>query len=66
MRPEHYTKLNPEPIDVAEAWGLHKDAYLFCVIKYIARYKDKGGKKDLEKALFYLQRRIDIYEQSET
>ena len=34
---------NPyEVIKVCEAWGLDKDAYLFNVVKYVAR----AGKKD--------------------
>lgn len=30
-------------------------------IKYIARHKDKGGKGDLEKAIHYLQKAIEVY-----
>lgn len=30
-------------------------------IKYIARHKDKGGKEDLEKAIHYLQKAIEVY-----
>jgi hypothetical protein len=60
--PAHYGGDNPyEVIKVAEAWGLDKDAYLFNVLKYVAR----AGKKvdnpilqDLKKGLFYYQRRI--------
>lgn len=61
--PDHYGgKDNPyEVIKVCEAWGLDKDAYLFNVAKYIAR----AGKKDpateledLNKAKFYLERKI--------
>lgn len=50
-----------EVIKVCEAWELHNDAYLFNVVKYVAR----AGKKDvdreiedLEKAAFYLERKI--------
>lgn len=45
-----------EAIKVIEAWGLG-----FCdgnAVKYIRRWKDKGGLQDLEKALWYLQRFI--------
>lgn len=60
--PEHYGgKENPyEAIKVIEAWQLG-----FCLgntVKYISRAGKKGtGKElqDLEKALWYLQRRID-------
>jgi hypothetical protein len=67
--PTHYGGAeNPyEVIKVCEAWDLDKDAYLFNVIKYVARsgkkYKEKEL-EDLEKALFYLTRRIDTYKQS--
>lgn len=61
--PSHYGgKGNPyEVIKVCEAWGLDNDAYLFNVVKYIARAGKKGESKELEdlnKALFYLERRI--------
>lgn len=61
--PAHYGGAeNPyEVIKVCEAWGLDKDAYLFNVVKYVAR----AGKKDvspevedLKKAAFYLNRKI--------
>ena len=51
-----------EVIKVCEAWGLDKDAYLFNVVKYVARAGKKDAAKELEdlkKAVFYLQRKID-------
>lgn len=64
IRPKHYGgKDNPyEVFKVVEAWGLDKDAYLFNVVKYVARAgkKDKDKElEDLEKALVYLKRKID-------
>jgi len=64
LRPQHYGgKDNPhEVFKVLEAWELDKDFYLGNVIKYVARAgkKDPAKKKeDLQKALVYLQRRID-------
>jgi hypothetical protein len=61
--PDHYGgKDNPyEVVKVAEAWGLDKDAYLFNVIKYIGRSGKKDDNptiQDLEKAVWYLNRRI--------
>ena len=60
--PQHYGGAdNPyEAIKVIEAWGLDKDFLLGNVVKYIAR----AGKKDdlvqeLEKAKWYLERRIN-------
>jgi hypothetical protein len=46
---------------VCEAWGLDKDAYLFNVVKYVARAGKKISDKelqDLKKALWYLDRKI--------
>ena len=63
-RPDHYGgKNNPyEVFNVLEAWGIDKDFYLGNVIKYVARAGKKNKskeKEDLQKALVYLQRRID-------
>ena len=57
---------NPyEVIKVAEAWGFDGDAYLFNVLKYIAR-PDKGSYlQDLRKAKFYLDRKIRRLEAQE-
>lgn len=65
--PSHYGgEDNPyEVIKVAEAWGLDKDAYLFNVVKYVARAGKKDSSKELEdlkKAAFYLDRRIKLLE----
>ena len=65
--PEHYGgKENPyEVIKVCEAWDLDKDAYLFNVVKYVARAGKKDSSKeveDLKKAAFYLKRKIENLE----
>ena len=62
--PEHYGgKENIyEVVKVCEAWGLDKDAYIFNVVKYVARAGKKDTDKelqDLEKAKWYLERRIE-------
>lgn len=62
--PQHYGGENSpyEVIKVCEAWGLDKDAYLFNVVKYVARAGKKDPAKELEdlkKAAFYLDRRIN-------
>lgn len=59
--PRHYTEGRKyEPIDVAEDWGLDKDAYLFNALKYISRAGRKGdATEDLKKARYYLDRRIN-------
>ena len=64
LRPNHYGgKDNQyEVFKVLEAWELDKDFYLGNVIKYVARAGKKNKskeKEDLQKALVYLQRRID-------
>lgn len=61
--PSYYGgKDNPyEVIKVCEAWDLHKDAYIFNVVKYVSRSGKKDAQKeieDLEKAEFYLRRKI--------
>ena len=63
-RPEYYggKDSNYEVFKVLEAWGLDKDFYLGNVVKYVARAGKKNKskeKEDLQKALVYLQRRID-------
>jgi len=61
--PNHYggAENNYEVIKVCEAWGLDYDAYLFNVVKYVARAGKKDQTKELEdlkKAAFYLDRKI--------
>jgi hypothetical protein len=31
-----------------------------CVIKYVSRYKEKGGIQDLQKAAHYLQKLMEV------
>ena len=63
--PQHYKfgDLNQyEVVKVCEAWGLDMDAYLFNVVKYVARAGKKDIDKeiqDLEKAAWYLNRKIE-------
>ena len=58
--PEHYTAdRQHEPLDVVEDWCL--DFHLGNVVKYIARAGRKDSMvQDLEKAMFYLTRKINI------
>ena len=56
--PKHYNTCKIQPIDVIEDWGL--DFRLANAVKYIQRHEHKGNaKKDLEKAIWYIQRYID-------
>ena len=54
-----------EVVNVCEAWGLDKDAYIFNVVKYVARAGKKETDKelqDLKKAKWYLERKIENLE----
>lgn len=57
----HYQKAI-QPWDAMEAWMTHDE---FCgylrgnVIKYVARYREKGGVEDLKKAKHYLVKLIE-------
>ena len=60
---DHYKKLSPQPIDLLKSWLSHDEYAGFLrgnVIKYLARYKEKGGVQDLEKAQQYLEWLIDL------
>jgi hypothetical protein len=61
--PNHYGGVENvyEVIKVCESWELDKDAYLFNIVKYVARAGKKDPAKELEdlkKAAFYLDRKI--------
>lgn len=54
---EHYAKAGLEPITVLEEWNL--DFHLGTALCYIVRSPFKGNAKlDLEKAIWYLRRRL--------
>jgi len=54
----HYKKLNPEPWNVITAWNL---GYLDgTALKYIARWRDKGGLDDIRKAIHFLEKFIEV------
>lgn len=59
--PSHYNVGGIEVIDAIEAWKL--DFHLGSAVKYIARagHKDPAKmREDIEKAIWYLQRYIDV------
>jgi len=58
--PPHYARLDPEPIDVIEAWKL--PYHLGNVLKYMARWDAKDGLQDLKKARWYLDRFVEKVE----
>jgi hypothetical protein len=57
--PPHYNQSSIEVIDAIEAWEL--DFHDGNVVKYLVRAKHKGHElEDLQKALWYLQRKINL------
>lgn len=57
---EHYKRLEPQPWDVIVLWGLgFLDGN---VVKYVARFRSKGGVEDLKKARHYLDKLIELEE----
>jgi len=59
----HYTSKRVQPWTAMEAWMSEEafKGYIWGnVIKYIARWEDKGGVEDLKKCRHYLDKLIDI------
>ena len=55
---EHYRNKAIQPWDYIVSNNL---GYLEgCVVKYVSRYKEKGGMQDLEKAAHYLQKLMEV------
>lgn len=58
----HYASKRVQPWDAMECW-MSRDEFLGYlrgnVIKYVARYKEKGGVEDLRKAKHYLTKLIE-------
>ncbi len=50
---DHYRKLVIQPVELIR--DINANYFQGNVIKYITRYKDKNGVKDLEKAKYYLE-----------
>ncbi len=58
-RPAHYTFGTIEPLDALEDWDL--DWHEGSALLYVVRAKHKGQQlQDLQKAVFVLQRKIDL------
>lgn len=64
--PAHYGGDVPhETVKCLEAWGLESDALLWNAVKYISRATKKWSTlEDLQKARWYLNRRIEQLEPS--
>ena len=62
IRPSHYESSNPDvpPIQMWD-YALSQNLGFFegNIIKYVSRWRNKGGVQDLQKAMTYLQRLID-------
>ena len=59
---DHYQRLSPQPWDVFENWFGHEGFVGFLlgtIIKYLIRYKHKGGVEDLKKAQHVLLKLIE-------
>ena len=59
----HYLSKSVQPWEAMESWMSEEAFKGFIwgnVIKYIARWEDKGGKQDLEKARHYLDKLLEI------
>ena len=59
---EHYRNKDVQPWTAMQAWMTPEQFKGFLwgnVIKYIARYKDKDGVKDVLKARHYLERLLE-------
>jgi hypothetical protein len=61
----HYKKYgNLQPWDVIIAWNM---GYLEgSALKYLARWKDKGGVDDLKKAIHFIEKQIEVLKASTT
>ena len=62
VRPSHYESSNPD-VPAIQMWdyALSQNLGFFegNIIKYVSRWRQKGGVQDLQKAMTYLQRLID-------
>lgn len=59
---DHYKQYGDlQPWDAIAIWNL--DYFEGNALKYIVRWRDKGGIQDLRKAIHYLEKKIEIEEQ---
>lgn len=60
---DHYRRKELQPWDVMRSWFTQEEFTGFLrgnVLKYVARYRDKGGVDDLRKARHYLDKLIEL------
>ena len=63
MNGGHYEKLGIEPIEVMRQWFTPEELrgfYRGNILKYIGRYRNKGGMEDLRKAQWYLDELLKL------
>ena len=53
----HYSGTGADPLDLIESQGLN--FHEGNIVKYVSRWRRKGGSSDLRKAKFYLDRLIE-------
>lgn len=61
--PSHYTQGGIECIEAMEAAYGKESVKVFCLLnafKYLWRSEHKNGKEDLEKAIWYLKKRLEL------
>lgn len=60
----HYSKYgDQQPWDMYKPWNL--DGFQAQIISYVVRWRDKDGVKDLEKALHFLEKYIEVEKQAQ-
>lgn len=65
-KPFHYASTKYETIDIIEDKVTPEMFEGFCVgnaIKYITRYRDKNGVQDIKKAVWYLNKLLELYKE---
>ena len=55
---DHYRKMHIQPVVFINRNGLN--FIEGSVVKYVCRHRDKGGRKDIEKAIHYLELLLDL------
>lgn len=61
---DHYTNKDIQPWDAMQSWMTEEQFKGFLignVIKYSARFQDKGGVLDLQKCKHYLDKLIEVW-----
>lgn len=57
---EHYKRLRLQPWEIIDALDL--DFYDGNALKYLLRWRSKGGVEDLKKAIHYIEHQIERYQ----